>query len=129
MNQTTHINPADLDPDTAKFLLLWILESSPSNVNPTNQWGGCLYTDEDDSDRHCVVGQLAAELGWPVPPASYRPGVEGATKDYWPDLPSDTAQVLWRAQAKADYATRGDGSWGTAAKALRNGWGMAKEGS
>ena len=46
-------------------LLCDIVRRMPDAVNPTNEYGSCVY--DDGAGRHCLIGQLAHEQGWPMP--------------------------------------------------------------
>lgn len=85
-----------------------IVARMPKACNPTVD-GTCLYTDPVDSDRHCLAGQLAAELGWQVP----GPDVEGLVsmgvhiQFGWP-LDEDAVEYLTTVQGAADMAIAWD---------------------
>ena len=45
-----------------------IIDQLPRDrLNPTNEDGTCLYTSDSDPTRHCIVGEIWARLGVPVP--------------------------------------------------------------
>lgn len=46
-------------------------------LNPVNERGTCLYTDHSDPTRHCIVGEIWARLGVPVP-GPYEVGIPDA---------------------------------------------------
>ena len=69
-NDTDLLTPEDLLP-----LIQDIARRMPDAKNPVKMNDGtgmaayvCLYTDPNDTERHCIVGQLASEQGWQMPP-------------------------------------------------------------
>lgn len=95
---TTHLMTAD----GVKAAVLAVIDAHPDRINPTNGDGQCLYTDPDDPDCHCLIGQVAADQGWQVPgPECTRPAF-GAAEEYgWP-VTTEAADLLSAAQEYAD---------------------------
>ncbi len=77
-----------------------IIAANPDAKNPVERVGGvysCLYT---LGDRHCIVGQVASDLGWPLPDDN-RPADVVAFELGWPVEP-DAGRFLTAVQALAD---------------------------
>lgn len=68
-----------------------------TNVNP-EVLGSCVYTDPENPNRHCLIGQVIVDLGYPA--LSYNdPGI-AQTLPHW-DSP-ETAMIAGRFQECAD---------------------------
>ena len=70
--------------------LLAIVAEKPTSVNPVDEeTEGCLYTDQEWPDLHCLVGELAdREDGWEVPDSGCTMGaIEAADVYGWPLTP------------------------------------------
>lgn len=90
--------------------LLAVIDAHPEATNP-KVGATCRYTDPNDEERHCLVGQFAAEVGWPVPGSSYTLGAHAAACDYrWP-VSGPAMDALSRAQSFADRATDTGSPW------------------
>ncbi len=101
--------PKLLDVDDLRPLLLDIIDRMPDAVNPLDTGEMvCLYTDPNDHDRHCLIGQLAAEMGWSVPDAVEDGGATGVAREYgWP-VTVEAAEFLGDAQSAADGLVLGE---------------------
>ena len=66
-------------------------------VNPTNVHGVCVYTSHNNSDRHCIAGQICVELGVPVPESNI-----AWTDLYRHDFDSLTNNFIQSLQYQAD---------------------------
>lgn len=90
--------------EDCKAALADIQRRFPDNVNPLDAEGtACLYSTADPADdSHCIVGQLAAEQGWTVPPPDCTINADGAATWYdWP-VTGDAAIYLSTVQICAD---------------------------
>jgi len=98
-------------------LLLDIIDRHPDSRNPVSAGGFCHY--ELDGE-HCLIGKLAAEQGWEMPPTRYDgTGVPGALlgdvlsassaaiQYGWP-VTVYGARLLDLVQARADRRAPGD---------------------
>jgi len=87
----------------------------PGRHNPRTQnrvrvtgYSDPVYTSPDDSNYHCIIGQVAADLGWSVPGSDViLPADEAAPLFGWP-LDLETARWLTSVQNQFDSAT---GNW------------------
>jgi len=69
--------------------------------DPTRRNRICLYVNADGTPS-CIIGHLAARLGWPLPDF-HSAGNRGRPKDVWPGRASDEDfERLLLVQAKAD---------------------------
>ena len=104
-------------------------------LNPVNERGTCLYTDPSDPTRHCIVGEIWARLGVPVP----GPDVVAAPHDVCSDDSREmhapgVLLALGELQAIADSETWEGKPWAYAIDcwpeiAARRGWGAANHGA
>lgn len=93
--------------------LLAAIDAHPDQLNPTNHEGLCLYTAMDNPDLHCVVGQVAADLGWKVPDSTVNVGARLASERFaWP-VDGVGRDLLGYAQGWADIATKDGRPWST----------------
>lgn len=102
--------------DEVVAALLATIDAHPNAVNPRTSGSPgapCVYTDRRDRSSHCLVGQVAADLGWKVPGpyAESAPGVQ-AVRLGWP-ITQSAAGALSVAQSKADNATFDGRPWST----------------
>lgn len=84
--------------------LLAIVAENPASVNPVDDdTEGCLYTDQEWPDLHCLVGELAdREDGWEVPDSQCTMGAIDAADIYgWP-LTTTAKSYLAAVQRAAD---------------------------
>jgi hypothetical protein len=56
-----------LGPDDLRLLLRQVIDANPNSTNPTIDGDTCIYTDPNNLDRHCIIGQLATNQGWTLP--------------------------------------------------------------
>ena len=95
-----------LGPKALSALLLDIVRRMPGNTNP-RKGRSCRYTSPTDPDRHCLIGQLAAEQGWDLGMCPTITGLGAATMARqlsWP-VTSRGAGYLREVQALADAFT------------------------
>lgn len=115
-----------LNTQDIKALLADIIARFPDTVNPVRprseieQEDGdyvCLYTDPDNRDRHCIVGQLAVELEWGLPALGNTKSAPVVADNLgWPVTQAGAA-FLGQVQSRADGVTNeinpGPVPWGT----------------
>jgi hypothetical protein len=54
----------------------------PEQHNPSDEFNGCLYTDPFNETVHCIIGQVFADAGLPVPDCNVHTGVLNL-HEYW----------------------------------------------
>lgn len=128
-----HLN----DVQHAVSLVLAVAESQPERQNPravdvasAEGAGFCLYqTPPPFVTQRCLIGEVAHQLGWPVPDHTISSGaIEASTEFEWP-VSTDVARALGNCQQWADaskHTSDEDGNfvvdgttWGEAAAKIR----------
>lgn len=103
--------PKMLGPDELRPMLQAVIDAHPDALNATTARGFCVYTDPDDPARHCLIGQLATEQGWPLPNVNVN--ADGAAeRGRWP-VTAAGAALLADVQEQADAATKRCQPWST----------------
>ena len=89
-----------------------IIERMPDANNPWSRGHvACLYTSPADRDRHCIAGQIAADLGWRVPGPEFIDDAGEAAHVYeWP-VDDGAVEFLMAIQREADR-NEGQTRWG-----------------
>jgi hypothetical protein len=89
------------------------VKQHPERHNPRADTSLCEYTSPDDDDWHCIIGQVATDLGWTIPgPEIVLPAHEAALVLGWP-VDKETANWLTDVQDQFDSD---DLDWKTAFK-------------
>lgn len=97
--------------DEARAAIAAVIAANPDKINPMVHHV-CRFTSTTDPDWHCIVGQLAADLGWSVPGPKFDGGSVSATEVYgWP-VSDEALEVLMEAQKQADHLTSLGEPWG-----------------
>jgi len=108
--------------DEFKTKIIAVMEADPNAVNPMNE-RMCLYT-SIDGKSHCVIGQLAANEGWHIPPFDWFGYASGCVIPFgWP-VDEGVEEYMDEVQGYADTLKDNGLTWIHAAEHFRKEWGM-----
>lgn len=99
--------------------LIEICEQHPDTVNPVNDFNGCLYTDREDPDRHCLIGQFLADHDFRVPSPDEMGSADAIL--FLIGFPPEICHRASRWQRRADNSSFDPIPWGHVLNALNKG--------